>query len=64
MLIRWDVEHVSHTTTYHHHYHHHYYYHYHTPPPLTLTRWDIEHVSQAEAVIFEALGFGKMESYP
>ena len=27
-------------------------------------RWDVEHVSQAEAVIFEALGFGKMESYP
>lgn len=25
-------------------------------------RWDVEHVSQAEAVIFEALGFGTMES--
>ena len=27
-------------------------------------RWDVEHVSQAETVIFVALGFDKMESYP
>lgn len=27
-------------------------------------RWDVQHVAQAEEVVFEALGFGKMESYP
>ena len=31
---------------------------------LLLRGWEIEHVSQAEAIIFEALGFGQMESYP
>ena len=34
------------------------------PCMLIRPRWDVEHVSQAEAIIFEALGFGKMESYP
>lgn len=31
---------------------------------LLLRGWEVEHVSQAEAIIFEALGFGQMESYP
>jgi hypothetical protein len=34
------------------------------PCMLIRPRWEVEHVSQAEVVIFEALGLGKMESYP
>ena len=33
-------------------------------PACVTIRWDVQRVAHAEAVVFQALGFGKMESYP